>query len=53
MEAVTNTNLKKRWMCSQSFCKRLIIEERKGAIVNIGSIQAARVFTWSYALWRE
>jgi len=42
-EAVTNTNLKSGWMCSQSFCKRLIIEERKGTIVNIGSIQAARV----------
>ena len=27
----------------QAFCKRLIAEGRKGAIVNIGSIQAARV----------
>ena len=42
-EAVTNTNLKSAWMCAQSFCKRLIAEQRKGAIVNIGSIQAARV----------
>jgi NAD(P)-dependent dehydrogenase (short-subunit alcohol dehydrogenase family) len=42
-EAVTNTNLKSGWMCAQSFCKRLIAEQRKGAIVNIGSIQAARV----------
>ncbi|MBS1801515.1 MAG: SDR family oxidoreductase [Acidobacteria bacterium] len=42
-EAVTNTNLKSVWMCAQTFCKRLIAEHRKGAIVNIGSIQAARV----------
>ncbi|HTH52674.1 MAG TPA: 3-oxoacyl-ACP reductase family protein [Edaphobacter sp.] len=42
-EAVTDTNLKSEWMCSQAFCKRLIAEGRKGAIVNIGSIQAARV----------
>jgi len=42
-DAVTNTNLKSEWMCSQSFCKRLIAEGRKGAIINIGSIQAARV----------
>jgi len=42
-EDVTNTNLKSEWMCSQAFCKRLIAEGRKGAIVNIGSIQAARV----------
>jgi glucose 1-dehydrogenase/3-oxoacyl-[acyl-carrier protein] reductase len=42
-EDVTNTNLRSEWMCSQSFCKRLIAEGRKGSIVNIGSIQAARV----------
>lgn len=41
--AVTNTNLKSEWMCSQALCKRLIAEGRKGAIINIGSIQAARV----------
>ena len=40
---VTNTNLKSEWMCSQTFCKRLIAEGRKGAIINIGSIQAARI----------
>lgn len=40
---VTDVNLKSEWMCSQSFCKRLIFEGRKGAIVNIGSIQAGRV----------
>jgi NAD(P)-dependent dehydrogenase (short-subunit alcohol dehydrogenase family) len=42
-EDVTNVNLKSGWMCSQALCKRLIAEGRKGAIVNIGSIQAARV----------
>src|ERR1700744_477249 len=42
-EKVTDTNLKSEWMCSQSFCRRAVAEGRKGAIVNIGSIQAARV----------
>jgi glucose 1-dehydrogenase/3-oxoacyl-[acyl-carrier protein] reductase len=42
-EDVTNVNLKAGWMCSQTFCKRAVQEGRKGAIVNIGSIQAARV----------
>jgi NAD(P)-dependent dehydrogenase (short-subunit alcohol dehydrogenase family) len=42
-DAVTNTNLKSEWMCAQAFCKRLMREGRKGSIVNIGSIQAARV----------
>lgn len=42
-EDVTNVNLKSGWMCSQAFCRRAIQEGRKGAIVNIGSIQAARV----------
>ena len=42
-EDVTNVNLKAGWMCSQIFCRRAIQEGRKGAIVNIGSIQAARV----------
>ncbi len=42
-EEVTNVNLKGGWMASQIFCKRLIAEGRKGAIINIGSIQAGRV----------
>jgi glucose 1-dehydrogenase/3-oxoacyl-[acyl-carrier protein] reductase len=42
-EAVTDTNLKSEWMCAQTFCKLLIAEKRKGSIINIGSIQAARV----------
>lgn len=40
---VTMTNLKSGWMCSQVFCRRAIAAKRTGAIVNIGSIQAARV----------
>lgn len=42
-EDVTNVNLKGGWMAAQIFCKRLIAEGRKGAIINIGSIQAGRV----------
>ena len=42
-DEVTQTNLKSEWMCSQALCKRLIAEGRKGSIINIGSIQAARV----------
>ena len=42
-EEVTNVNLKGGWMAAQIFCKRLIAEGRKGAIINIGSIQAGRV----------
>jgi glucose 1-dehydrogenase/3-oxoacyl-[acyl-carrier protein] reductase len=42
-EEVTNVNLKGGWMASQILCKRLIAESRKGAIINIGSIQAGRV----------
>jgi NAD(P)-dependent dehydrogenase (short-subunit alcohol dehydrogenase family) len=40
---VVHVNLKGGWMASQIFSKRLIAEGRKGAIVNIGSIQAGRV----------
>ena len=42
-DEVTQTNLKSEWMCSQALCRRLIAEGRKGSIINIGSIQAARV----------
>jgi glucose 1-dehydrogenase/3-oxoacyl-[acyl-carrier protein] reductase len=42
-EDVTNVNLKSVWMCTQAFCRRAIQEGRMGAIINIGSIQAARV----------
>lgn len=42
-DAVTRVNLKSGWMCSQIFCRRAIAARRTGAIVNLGSIQAARV----------
>lgn len=42
-QAVTDTNLKSQWMCSQALCKRLIAENRKGSIVNIGSVQAGKI----------
>lgn len=42
-QKVTDTNLKSEWMCCQSFCRRALAGGRKGAIVNIGSIQAGRV----------
>ena len=40
---VTMVNLKSGWMCSQAFCRRAIAAKQNGAIINIGSIQAARV----------
>jgi glucose 1-dehydrogenase/3-oxoacyl-[acyl-carrier protein] reductase len=40
---VTMTNLGGSWLCSQVFCRRAIASGRPGAIVNLGSIQAARV----------
>src|SRR6185437_8649623 len=42
-QKVLDTNLKSEWMCCQSFCRRVIDQGRSGSIVNIGSIQAARV----------
>jgi NAD(P)-dependent dehydrogenase (short-subunit alcohol dehydrogenase family) len=40
---LTDVNLRGAWLCSQVFCRRALGEGRKGAIVNIGSIQAAKV----------
>jgi NAD(P)-dependent dehydrogenase (short-subunit alcohol dehydrogenase family) len=40
---VTMVNLGGSWLCSQVFCRRAIASGRHGAIINIGSIQAARV----------
>jgi len=40
---LTDTNLRGNWLCSQVYCRRAIAEKRKGNIVNIGSIQAAKV----------
>jgi NAD(P)-dependent dehydrogenase (short-subunit alcohol dehydrogenase family) len=42
-DKVIDTNLKSEWMCCQSFCRRVIGDNRKASIINIGSIQASRV----------
>jgi glucose 1-dehydrogenase/3-oxoacyl-[acyl-carrier protein] reductase len=40
---LTDTNLRGNWLCAQVFCRRAVKERRAGNIVNIGSIQAAKV----------
>ena len=40
---LTDVNLRGPWLCSQVFCKRVVAAGRKGSIVHIGSIQAAKV----------
>jgi glucose 1-dehydrogenase/3-oxoacyl-[acyl-carrier protein] reductase len=40
---VTDVNLRGPWLCSQVFCRHVIAAGRKGNIVNIGSIQAAKI----------
>jgi NAD(P)-dependent dehydrogenase (short-subunit alcohol dehydrogenase family) len=40
---LVDVNLRGAWLCSQVFCRRALADGRKGAIVNIGSIQAAKV----------
>jgi glucose 1-dehydrogenase/3-oxoacyl-[acyl-carrier protein] reductase len=40
---LTDVNLRGPWLCSQVYCRRAVAEGRKGAIVHIGSIQAAKV----------
>jgi len=40
---MTNVNLRGEWLCSQVFCRRAVGSSRKGAIVNIGSVQAGKV----------
>jgi glucose 1-dehydrogenase/3-oxoacyl-[acyl-carrier protein] reductase len=40
---LVDTNLRGAWLCSQVFCRRALAERRAGSIVNIGSIQAAKV----------
>jgi NAD(P)-dependent dehydrogenase (short-subunit alcohol dehydrogenase family) len=41
--AVTSVNLKSGWLCSQVFCRKAVAGKRQAAIINIGSIQAAKV----------
>ena len=40
---LVDVDLRGPWLCSQVFCRRAIAERRTGSIVNIGSIQAAKV----------
>jgi glucose 1-dehydrogenase/3-oxoacyl-[acyl-carrier protein] reductase len=40
---LTDTNLRGGWLCSQVLCRRVVAEKRHASIVNIGSIQAAKV----------
>jgi NAD(P)-dependent dehydrogenase (short-subunit alcohol dehydrogenase family) len=40
---LVDVNLRGAWLCSQVFCRRAIAGKRKGSIVHIGSIQAAKV----------
>ena len=39
---LVDTNLRGAWLCSQVYCRRALSEGRRGSIVNIGSIQAAK-----------
>lgn len=40
---LNDVNLRGPWLCSQVYCRRAIAEKKKGSIVHIGSIQAAKV----------
>ena len=40
---LVDVNLRGAWLCSQVFCRRVVGAKGKAAIVNIGSIQAAKV----------
>ena len=40
---LVDVNLRGPWLCSQVFCRRVIAEGRKASILNVGSIQAAKV----------
>ena len=40
---LVDVNLRGPWLCSQVFCRRAVAEKRQGVILNIGSVQAAKV----------
>jgi NAD(P)-dependent dehydrogenase (short-subunit alcohol dehydrogenase family) len=40
---LVDVNLRGAWLCSQVFCRRALAAGKPGAIINIGSIQAAKV----------
>ena len=39
---LTDINQRGPWLCSQVFCRRAVEAKRKGAIINLGSIQAGK-----------
>jgi NAD(P)-dependent dehydrogenase (short-subunit alcohol dehydrogenase family) len=40
---LVDVNLRGAWLCSQVLCRRVVAEKRQANIVNVGSIQAAKV----------
>jgi glucose 1-dehydrogenase/3-oxoacyl-[acyl-carrier protein] reductase len=40
---LVDTNLRGAWLCSQIYCRKVVDAKRAASIVNIGSIQAAKV----------
>ena len=40
---LVDVNLRGAWLCSQVLCRKVVAGKRKASIVNIGSIQAAKV----------
>jgi NAD(P)-dependent dehydrogenase (short-subunit alcohol dehydrogenase family) len=40
---LVDINLRAPWLCSQVYCRRAIAEKRKGVILHLGSVQAAKV----------
>jgi NAD(P)-dependent dehydrogenase (short-subunit alcohol dehydrogenase family) len=40
---LVDVNLRGSWMCAQVVCRRIVAAGLKGSVVNIGSIQAAKV----------
>lgn len=39
---LNDINLRGNWLCSQVYCRRVIAEGRKGNVIHIGSVQAAK-----------
>lgn len=40
---LVDVNLRGNWLCGQVVCRRIVAAGRKGSVINIGSIQAAKV----------
>ncbi len=39
---LNDINLRGNWLCSQVYCRRVVAEGRKGNVIHIGSVQAAK-----------